>query len=181
MNMKSNRLVRRQKGALLVDLALAVGLIGLGIVLVVGLYRVARSEVLAFSAGQELLEMQERIRDYYVARPNYNTPALSDAGVLAANLVPRRMISGSPAATRTRWRTAVAVSTLSDEQFRIATSVPRLECPALVSEVAPNFAQIALNGGLGWNVVATNGQMDVAAVGQRCQEGSLIAVRMDSR
>lgn len=171
----------KQRGLGLVDLSLSIGLIGLGIVVTVSIFRTARSDSLAFSAAQDLLEIQQRVRDYYVERDNYNSPAVTNTLVQNLNLAPDQMIGGSPTAIRSRWRTPLTLTTVSDERWRMQVTVPSSECAEFVSQVATNFASVAIDNGGGYTTVVTEGSPDNAGIARRCEEGATPTVRFDSR
>lgn len=167
-------------GFALIDIALTVGLVAIGVVLALGVYTQGRRDVITLTAADEILTLQQRVQDYYVAKDGYDNPALDDARALNRNLVPDLMLRGSPASARTRWFATVNVVSLSDRLFRVSTSVPQLECADFVSRLIPHFREVRLNAGGGAVVVGQDGAPVPGDLARMCSSARTLAVELDS-
>ncbi|TJY57297.1 hypothetical protein E4T66_17990 [Sinimarinibacterium sp. CAU 1509] len=170
----------RQAGFGLVDMALSIGLVAIAMMMIFALYRLGRADSQSFAAAEEVIDLQRRVQDYYVEHNGYNDPSLSDALLLARNLVPDQMVRGTPAGVRTRWFSAVAAAPIDATTFRLTTSVPKDRCYDFVTRLSPHFRAIRLDSGAGWTDAALDGAPLNSVIAAQCSSRASVDVQLDS-
>lgn len=137
---------RAQRGFTLVELSLVLALAALAYLAITGLFGVGLQQTRATSFADSVLDLQQRIRDYYHYQPGYDNPRLSSAFAVANNLAPPLLVTGNSLQYQ---GTAIALSPLGPSparQWSLSVSLPQAVCPQAISLLADRFTAVTVNG-----------------------------------
>lgn len=147
----------KQGGFGVVDVALAIGILAILLVVIVGVYRLAIPSLRVNGAASAGTTLQGKIQKFYESsRSGYN--GLDELVVRRANLVPTNYINGTcaaaaPSCLRSNFRAGVSVRPISIEGEAGAGflmtfhQVPKESCTDLISTMEANYLAVHIGAG----------------------------------
>jgi len=167
----NRRIMKKQGGFTLVELAVVVAIVGLLLLSLKGVPMIMAN----YRANEEIANLPDitaQVQKHFYSDPDYST--LTTAIVAQYQLVPQTMINGTNIVNR--WGGAVTFSpatsyTANDTQSMTYNDVPAYECREIVKGVEQNYLSISVNG---TSVKALGGVLNDTTLASACATSNSI-------